>query len=756
MFSGFSAQAKAALQSAREECERSKQYYIGVEHLFLGLCETAGNPLREALRELCVDPEVVARIRQEMGVEVDEPLWGNSVIQTPRLQRVLQIAGRLCVQKKRTQVSPYHLMLAILAEPKSLPMRLCAQMGVDLIGLQYAVEELAETDARIEIDTTPTTVRTPTLDRFGRDLTWLARARRLDPLIGRESEIEKLALILRKKTQNNALIIGEAGAGKTHLVEGLAEEIVFPKLEATKTLKGKRIIEIDLNSLVAGTTYRGDFEARLEAILKEAKDPDIILFIDEFHMILSAGAASGSQGAAQVLKPYLARGEIRCIGATTNDEYSKFIESDKAFTRRFETVTLREPTGEETVEILNGLASVYEKHYYVYIEEDALQACVEFGARYIRNRCFPEKAIELLDLACAQESLGKTEQTLIQRKDIARIIFQKTGVRPLADQNVKEFLASLADRLAQRVIGQPEVIGAVVNVIRNAQLGLTRPDRPQGVLLLCGPSGVGKTELARAVSDELFPGRNSLIQFNMSEYTEPMAVTALIGAPPAYVGFEQGGSLTEAVRRNPFSVVLLDEIEKAHSDIWKLLLQVFDEGRIMDRNRRMADFTNTLIFMTSNLGAEELTSKARPGFVSAGAGSGDLQYGRLEAAARSAVEKTFSREFRNRIDEILAFRPLTTSVLRKIIDKEVSEICQRSGLRQSGVVLRLDESAYHEIIGAGYSIQYGARELRRVIDRMILAPLGAYLSGGKVPAGSVVVAAVRSGRTEFSLEQVRV
>ena len=756
MFSEFSAQAKAALQIAREECERSKQYYLGVEHLFLGLCATADPALLAHLLEFGIEPAVIMRLRHELRIEDEEPPWGNSVIQTPRLQHVLQVSQWLCDQQKHRLVTSTHLMLAILTEPKSLPIRLCEHVGVDLAGFRHAIAGLAEADLATEMATTTTAAKTPFLDRFGRDLTWLANTYRLDPLIGRDHEIETLALILRKKTQNNALIIGEAGTGKTHLVEGLAAELAFPRLEATKLLKGKRIIEIDLNSLVAGTTYRGDFEARLESLLKEAKDPNIILFIDEFHLILGAGAASGSQGAAQILKPYLARGEIRCIGATTNEEYGRFVEGDKAFTRRFEMVRLREPNRTETLAILQGLTAAYEKYHHVCITDDALQACIEFSERYLRNRCFPEKAIELLDLACAQASLGTDGTPMIERKDIAQIIFQKTGLRPLVDQSVRGFLANLAERLAQRVMGQPEAIVAVVNGIRNAQLGLLRADRPQGVFMLCGSSGVGKTELVRAIADEVFPGSNNLIQINMSEYTEPMAVAALIGAPPGYVGHEQGGLLTEAVRRNPFSVVLFDEIEKAHPDVWKLLLQVFDEGRILDRNQRVADFTNSFIFMTSNLGAEELTRLARPGFVRPENGATEVQDERLRASVQSAVEKTFSSEFRNRIDEMLVFRPLTVAVLRKIIEKELSEIRQRAGLRQLGVSLRLHESAYQEIIRLGYSLQYGARELERVINRVILAPLGAYLSEEDIPKNAVIVAAVQAGRTAFSLEAVGV
>jgi ATP-dependent Clp protease ATP-binding subunit ClpC len=747
VFSGFSSSANAALQFARQESERRNQYYVGVEHLFLGLCTSAGGGLRDALRTTGIDPGVLERLGQEMLVEDELPPWGDSLIQTPRLLRVLETAREICGKRKRTLVSPCHLVLAVLSEPRSLPLRVCAEMGLGIHTFRDLIERLPDTDSALEAEAATPDGRTPNLERYGRDLTWLARMHRLDPLIGRESEIARLAFILRKKSQNNALITGEAGTGKTHLVEGLAQEMADPHLEATKGLAGKRIIEIDLNSLVAGTTYRGDFEARLEGILREARDPNIILFIDEFHLILGAGAASGTPGAAQVLKPYLARGEIRCIGSTTTDEYSRFIERDKAFTRRFEIVNLLEPTPEDTIRILKGLCLTYQDHHQVTIEEDALCACVEFAERYLRNRCFPEKAVELLDLACAQAAFAG--RRVIDRSAVAQVVFQKTGVRATVDGTAAGSLDGLSVRLDQRVMGQPEAIPPVVNVLRNAQLGLSRPDRPLGVFLLCGPNGVGKTELVLAVAAEVLAGAGKLIRLNMSEYADTSAVTSLIGAPLGYADYDQGGALAEAVRRNPVSVVLLNKIEMAHPEVWRLMARIFDEGRLVDRHQRAVDFTNTLIFMTSSLGANK-GARSRPGFVDAETTHGQFRYADLRSAAISAVEKTFDSYFRSRIDEILVFQPLTKPVLRQIIDSEIRAINQMAGLRQNRTVLELGPSAYEGIIDSGYSEHSGAHELKRAIDRSILRPLGVFLNSPSAPANSVILAEIQAGLTKFT------
>jgi ATP-dependent Clp protease ATP-binding subunit ClpC len=752
VLSGFSSAANAALQLARGESEKRNQYYVGVEHLFLGLGIIAAGGLREALRSTGVDPAVLDRLREEMLPDEGTPPWGKSLIQTPRLQRVIEAARGICARRRRAMVSPGHLLLATLAEPRSVPLRLCAAMEIDVARLRALVERVQDDDSVAGIGEASAHSGTGNLERYGRDLTWLARMHRLDPLIGREAEIARLALILRKKTQNNALIIGEAGTGKTHLVEGLAQELAFPSLESATSLAGKRIIEIDLNALVAGTTYRGDFEARLEAVLKEARNPDIILFIDEFHLILNAGAASGSQGAAQVLKPYLARGEIRCIGSTTSDEYARFIEGDKAFARRFELMKLREPTAEETFVILKGLAVAYCEHHHVEIEEDALRACVEFASRYLPNRCFPEKSIELLDLACAQASFAGNPA--VNRAAVAQVVFQETGIRPFAG-GAGEGANGLARRLAEQVIGQPEAIQPVVSILLNGQLGLTRPDRPQGVFLLCGPNGVGKSELVRAVAANVFPGQNSLLQLNMAEYAEPAAVMSLIGAPPAYVGHERGGALTEAVRRNPACVIFLNKIEIAHPEVWRLLRQIFAEGRIMDRMQRVVDFTNTLIFMTSNLGFNRGV-RTRLGFVEAEGRAGEYRYEDLQAAAYSAIEKTFDFDFRSRIDEVLVFRPLTPPVLRQIIDSEMKAVHQRAWLRQNRTTLRLDDNAYDAIIEAGYSCECGAHELKGTVERVILRPLGAFLRSHSVPPGSAMAVTVSMGETEFSLEPVHV
>jgi ATP-dependent Clp protease ATP-binding subunit ClpC len=745
MHAGFSAEASQAIRLARDESERIRHYYVGVEHLFIGICAAAGESVRSVLRSRGVDPGVLIRLKSQMQPDECLPIWGTSLIQTPRLERVLA-AAQGAARRRGEDAGLRDLLLAVIAEERSLPMRICRELGVDPAPLRRAIEELPVTDST-EAPVRPAAGMTPNLDRFGRDLTWLAANGRLDPLIGRESELHAMALVLRKKTQNNILIVGEAGTGKSHLVEGFAQRLADDSRGVFDGLNGKRIVEIDLNAMVAGTTYRGDFEARLDGVIREAMDPDIILFIDEFHLVMNAGSASGSAGASQVLKPYLARGEIRCIGATTQDEYARFVETDKALVRRFETITLCEPDAAGTLAILRGLSGAYRRHHAVEILDDALQASVDYSARYMPGRRFPEKAIELLDVACAQVSATGASPKRVGRAEIASIISQRTGVNPAVDGDVRNQLAGLRERLRERIAGQDDAIDVVVEAIRNARLGLVQPGRPLAVILLCGMSGVGKTEMARAMADLLFPGGDGLLRFEMSEFSEPISVSSLIGAPPAYAGHEEGGALTNAVRRNPCRVLLLDEIDKAHPTVWRLLLQVFEEGKLTDRNQRETDFSNTFIVMTSNLGAAEFAGRSRFGF---GGMAGNDRYRELAAAARSAVERAFSAEFRNRIDEIVVFRPLDRSALRRIVDIELKKVLSRPGLAEHGITLSLADSVYEQVIAAGYHPEFGAREIKRAVSRLIVRGLGNFLAGG-VPPGAAIIASAAARGIEFKI-----
>jgi len=714
----LSEQVKEAIHWAKIESQRYKHYYIGVEHLFIGICKIEDIVLHNLLNKLQLNTLVFKQVQSCLIPDDEEPVWGFKFIYTPRAQKILELSEQIASHMSHTCVEPTHILLAILREGRSLPARLCYKLKSDNTELEHALKEINQYKffdiKNDEINHLP-----PFLKQYGRDLTYLARNGKLEPFIGKAKELQELAFILRKKVRNNILILGEPGTGKTHLVEGFAQALVMSDKEPLKSLSDKRIIEVDINALVAGTTYRGDFEMRLQNIINETINSEFILFIDEIHIILKAGSAEGAYGAAQVLKPYLSRGDIQCIGTTTFADFTKYLEKDSAFIRRFEVIKLNEPSKTETLTILQGLKPVYENHHQIIIEEEALKAAVEYGISYFSDRFFPDKAIELLDTACAQSYCNKGEGASVRRVEIADIVYQRTGIRPDLSKDDRNVLATLEYELAKRIIGQEEAITKIVNTIRNARLGLLPSNRPVGVFFLCGLSGVGKTELVKALSEIMF--NNALIRLDMSEYMEFHTVSRLIGSPPGYKDHEKGGILTEAVRRQPNSVVLFDEIEKAHPDCFNILLQIFDSGRLTDGLGRTTNFSNTLIFMTSNIGSNAF--KGTVGFKQQN-NTSDKAYNLLKKAVFTELEKNFKPELINRIDTIIVFNILTKNVLRKIIDNLLKKFNERAGLKERKITLVFDDSVYETLIKQGYKEEFGAREMERTIKQLIIDPFG--------------------------------
>jgi ATP-dependent Clp protease ATP-binding subunit ClpC len=584
------------------------------------------------------------------------------------------------------------------------------------------------------------------LNRYGRDLTLLAQEGQLNPVIGRENEIRTMAQILLRRTKNNPLLVGEAGVGKTCLVEGLAQRLVQEKV--AEALKDRRIVELSLSSVVAGTRYRGDFEERLEKILAEARDhPEVVLFLDEIHTLVGAGSASGMvMDAANILKPALARGELTCIGATTMDEYRRYIERDAALERRFEVVQVREPSAEETHQILTGLRPSYEDHHNLKIADEALAAAVKLAERYIRTRHFPDKAIDLIDTACSQvklQTVSGTQGGQVRAKDVAQVVAQRTGipVESLSREEAQVLLA-LEDALRKRVMGQEEAVAAVAETVRAYRSGLRNPRRPSGVFLFLGPTGVGKTELVRALAAELFGSEDKLLRFDMSEYMERHTVSRLIGSPPGYVRSDEEGQLTGAVRTNPYSIVLFDELEKAHPEVLDLFLQIFDAGRLTDSQGHVVDFSNTIIVMTSNVGSA--VSSASVGFrVHEISEPRDAYVARVQRAVR----ETFRPEFINRIDEMVIFNPLDRETLRQIAAKFLEEV--RGYLAERNLDLIVLDEVYDLLIVEGYNEAYGAREMQRAVDRLITKPMARVLLEQHVQSGEAVRVGVADRRVTF-------
>lgn len=781
MFGRFTERAHRVILLAQEEARQSGHDFIGTEHLLLGLIREGGGIAAKALESLGISLETVrSEVRKIIGQ--GQPSTSAEVSFTPRAKKVvLELAAEEARLLGHNYVGTEHILLGLIREEEGVAARVLSSLGADLEKVRAQVAQLLPAQGQAGISgraKARQNTGTPNLDTYGRDLTRLAREGALDPVIGRDKEIERVIQILSRRTKNNPVLIGEPGVGKTAIAEGLAQRIVEGKVP--DLLSDKRVVTLDLAALVAGSKYRGEFEERLKKVTDEIRNAkNVVLFIDEMHNIVGAGAAEGAIDASSILKPTLARGELQCIGATTLDEYRKHVEKDAALERRFQPIMVEAPSIDETVEILKGLRDRYEAHHRVEITDGALQAAARLSDRYVTDRFLPDKAIDLIDEAASrvrlrsmvapadikvlEQRLEETRkekeaaiqgqefekaarlrdeehklnqqleavkknweqkkvrhQSTVNDEDIADIVSSWTGI-PVSRLAMTETqrLLNLEEDLHKRIVSQDEAVGAVSRAIRRARTGLKDPRRPIGSFIFLGPTGVGKTELARTLAEALFGDEDAMIQLDMSEYMERHTVSRLVGAPPGYVGYEEGGQLTEAVRRRPYSVILLDEIEKAHADVFNILLQVLEDGRLTEAKGRTVDFRNTVVIMTSNVGADLIRRETTVGFKATRDES--ASYEDMKNTIMDEVKRTFRPEFLNRIDEIIVFRGLTQEDMTKIVDLMISQVADR--LKEVGINLTVDDEAKKRLVQEGYDPLYGARPLRRVIQRMIEDPL---------------------------------
>ncbi len=794
-FDRFTERAQDAAMRAYEILQRYQHTQVDTEHMFLALLEQPDGVIPQLLERMDVPPEGVrARLEEALSHgQRTTPAFTGAVIQvfiTPRLKRVIDVAQEEAKRLRDEYISTEHIFLAIANERNTPSANILREFGVTRERILRAIEEVRGgqrvTDPSAES-------RYRTLEKYSRDLTQMAREGKLDPVIGRDAEILRVIQILSRRTKNNPVLIGEAGVGKTAIVEGLAQKIIAE--DVPESLIGKRIVSLDLGAMIAGTRFRGEFEERLKSAIEEIQraQGEIILFIDELHTVVGAGAAQGAMDASNMLKPALARGELRCIGATTPDEYRKHIEKDSALERRFAPVYVEEPSVEETIEILKGVRDRYEAHHDVRFTDEALVAAARLSHRYVTERHLPDKAIDLMDEAAAKlrvaldtmppelkakrvelqklqaeeeaawnardyekaaiykaERLKLEEAYNIERAawressglddvvdadDIAQVVASWTGI-PVASlmETEAQKLLRMEEELEKRVIGQREAIEAISDAIRRARSGLKDPKRPIGSFIFLGSSGVGKTELARALAEFLFDDEDALVRIDMSEYREQHTVSRLFGAPPGYVGYEEGGQLTEAVRRRPYQVVLFDEIEKAHPEVWNALLQVLEDGRMTDGQGHVVDFRNTVIIMTSNIGTDYIRSGGALGFVKGD--QGDAQDQELRRKIEQGLKRTFRPEFLNRVDEIIIFNTLTVEDVKKIVDLQMREISER--LEEQGVTLELTDEARSWLASVGFDPQFGARPLRRTLQRHVESPLSRRLLKGEFQPGDTI------------------
>ena len=799
-FEKFTDKARKVLVLAQDEARALHQPYVGTEHILLGLIQEKDGLAAQALERLGVAYDAVVKgIREVASIDEGADVSGHLSF-TPRVKRVLENSLREAMQMGQSYISTEHLLLGIVRENEGTALDVLSRLGVKGDDVRTALNDLVG-QSPVYAGRNPFeaagTVPDSALKEFGTDLTQKARDGKLDPVIGRAGEIERVMQILSRRQKNNPLLIGEPGVGKTAVAEGLAQLIVSNQVP--DILRGKRLLTLDVSALVAGSKYRGEFEDRLKKCIKEVKDAgDIILFIDEMHTLIGAGSAEGSIDAAAILKPPLSRGEIQVIGATTIDEYRKHLEKDSALERRFQPITVGEPNEEQALRIMEGLRDRYEAHHQVHFTDEALQAAVTLSDRYIQDRFLPDKAIDVMDEAGArmrirnmtlpdelremddklrqirsdkdkaiaeqdferaaklrdQESAVKDERAAAEKKwaedsqksvhqvtaqDIADVVSMTTGV-PVSNltEAETEKLLRMEGVLHERVIGQEEAVTALSKAIRRSRAGLKDPKRPAGSFIFLGPSGVGKTELSKALAEFLFSSEDALISFDMSEYMEKHSVSRLVGSPPGYVGFDEGGQLTKAVRQRPYSVVLFDEIEKAHPDVFNILLQILEEGRLTDAQGRTVDFRNTVIIMTSNVGAREISAPTTLGFSPEGkAGLSDKE---IKSRVMGEVKKLFRPEFLNRIDEIIVFKSLTQEQIVEIAKLMVADLRER--LIAQNMTINLTDDAYKLIAKEGTDAAYGARPLRRAIQRLLEDPLSEELLEGKWTSGSVIQANV--------------
>lgn len=799
LFGRFTQRAQKVLMLAQEEAKKLNHPYVGTEHILLGLISEGEGVAAKALVGLGISAEKVREmVLQSIGKGQGE---AQEVTLTSRVKKVLELSVDEARRMGTNYVGTEHLLLGLIREGEGVAAQVLTALGVDQNKVRQLVIKLLGGPGGTPQGQSPQEgcaggacgAKTVTLDQFGRDLTSMAKEDKLDPVVGREKEIERIVQILSRRTKNNPVLIGDPGVGKTAVVEGLAQRIVDGNVP--EVLLDKRLVTLDLASLVAGTKYRGEFEDRLKKVVEEiVREKNIIIFIDELHTIIGAGAAEGAIDAANILKPALARGELQCIGATTLDEYRKHIERDSALERRFQPITVDEPTVGETVEILMGLRDKYEAHHRVRITDDALKAAAQLSDRYITDRYLPDKAIDLMDEAGSRvrlqaftappdvkdleqriEEVRKEKEAAVnnqefekaaqmrdeenslreelenkrsswqQKKggeelevtgeDIAQVVSSWTGipVRKLAEEE-SERLLRMEEILHQRVIGQDEAVKAVSRAIRRARAGLKDPKRPIGSFIFLGPTGVGKTELARALADAMFGDEDAMVRIDMSEYMEKFAVSRLVGAPPGYVGYDEGGQLTEAVRRKPYSVVLLDEIEKAHPDVFNILLQVLEDGRLTDSKGRTVDFRNTVIIMTSNVGVDLIRRETTLGFKDEE--GQDTSYENMKKKVTDELRRAFRPEFLNRIDEIIVFHALNQEHIKEIVGLMVQEVAKR--LAENEIQIQVTDAAKEYLAREGFDENYGARPLRRAIQKEIEDRLSEEMLRGSFNRGDQV------------------
>lgn len=796
-FERFSESARKVLTRAQGEAQRLGHNYIDTEHLLLGLTQQESGVASKVLANLGISQSKVQSAVEFLIGKGQKPSTTDEVGLAPRAKKVIEFAIDEARRLNASYIGAEHILLGLLRENEGIAHTVLENLGVTLDKARDEVNRVSRYEATHARTLGRSTSRTPMLDQLGTDLTALAKADKLDPIIGRNTEIERAIQILSRRTKNNPALIGEPGVGKTAIVEGLAQRIV--KGEVPEALQGKRIVALDIGALVAGTKYRGEFEERLKRIIEEEKaSGNCILFIDEMQTIVGAGAAEGAVDAANILKPSLSRGEIQCIGATTLNDYRKYVEKDPALERRFQPILVAEPTKEETLEILRGIKHRYEQFHCLTIDDEALQAATSLAARYIADRYLPDKAIDLVDEASSRvrikrgnapvslteakqalENIRKEKETaiaalqyeysselrerevqlaqkietlekewqskqeldkpIVTKEDIAETVGMWTGI-PVVKLSTDETsrLLHMEEALHRRIIGQDEAIETIAKAVRRARAGLKDPRHPIGAFIFLGPTGVGKTELVRALAEFMFGSEDALIRLDMSEFMERHTVARLVGSPPGYIGYEEGGQLTEAVRRKSYCCILLDEIEKAHYDVFNMLLQIFDDGHLSDAKGRRVDFRNSIIIMTSNIGAELIKRNMSIGFNIQGDSDKQIEYDKMKEKVLGEVKKTFRPEFLNRIDATVVFHALTKEHIRQIVDLMLNEII--GSLKEKNITLEVTETAKDLLGDKGYDPVFGARPLRRTIQEMVENQLSeALLHGDFLPGDTVVV-----------------
>jgi len=824
MFERFTDRARRVVVLAQEEARHLNHNYIGTEHILLGLIHEGEGVAARGLQSLDIDFDAVrSQVTEVIGQGQQSP--SGHIPFTPRAKKVLELSLREALQLGHNYIGTEHILLGLIREGEGVAAQVLEKLGADLPKVRQTVIQLlsgAEGEERGSSSSSssgssrkrttsgggdPSGKNTGILDQFGRDLTQAARERKLDTVVGREKEVERVMQVLSRRTKNNPVLIGEPGVGKTAIVEGLAQKIVAG--DVPETLEGKKLYTLDLGSLVAGSRYRGDFEERLKKVLKEIKTRgDVLIFIDEIHTLVGAGAAEGAIDAASILKPMLARGELQTIGATTLEEYRKYLEKDSALERRFQPITVDEPSVADTILILEGLKNAYEDHHNVRYTDAAVVAAANLADRYIADRFLPDKAIDLIDEAGSRMRISRKSATpeiaeidvkltkaradkaeAVQGQQFERaatirdqelvLIEERTNAEKLAgdagegmnwvidDEEIAQVLAlwtgipvhrlteeetarlvHMEDELHQRIVGQNNAIKAVSRAIRRTRAGLKDPKRPAGSFVFLGPSGVGKTETAKTLAEFLFGDETALIQLDMSEYQEKHTVSRLVGSPPGYVGYDEGGQLTEAVRRKPFSVVLFDEVEKAHPDVFNTLLQILEDGRLTDSQGRSVDFKNTVIIMTSNLGTRDLRKKA----IGFSAGDAEMDYELMKDKVTEELKKHFRPEFINRLDEIIVFHELDIEHVKEIIDMMLERVYEQ--LKIKGLELALSDSAKTYLANVGYDPEMGARPLRRAIQRHLEDQLSERILMGEFNPGSTIVVDLDPEADELTFEMV--